>query len=395
MKKVLPTLVIVAFLIACGGVKKTQEAINTGNYNSAINKAIVNLADNKTKKGHQPYVLLLEEAFSKNTEREIQHITFLEQEGNPANYEVIYNGYTNLKMIQERIKPLLPLQVFDENRNANFSIKNYDNIIINSKNKLSEYLYQNGLSLLNNASEKYDYRKAYDDFKYLIKINPGYADSKAKMEEAYQKGLDYVKVDVINDSEQVIPERLQEELLNFNTYGLDNLWTAYHSSPIGNLKYDYAMNVAFKQINISPEHIKELQIIKEKRVKDGYSYVLDTNGNVAKDSLGNDLKVDKFKTVKCNFHKFEQHKSAQVVGQVSYVDLKTKQQINSYPLSSEFIFEHFYANHDGDKRALENNQVSLLKLAQVPFPSNEQMVYDAGEDLKSRLKEIVKRHQFN
>ncbi|NJB69581.1 hypothetical protein GGR42_000043 [Saonia flava] len=395
MKKALLFSIVIVFLIACGGVKKTQEAINTGNYNSAINKALKNLADNKTKKGHQPYILLLEEAFEKNMIQELERISFLQKDGNPANLENIYNGYNNLKSIQERIKPILPLPIYDENRNAKFAFKDYSNKIISSKNELSDYLYQNGLTLLDNAVQKYDFRKAYEDFKYLNEINPGYADSKQKMEEAYTKGLDFVKVDMVNDTEQIVPERLQEELLNFNTYGLDNLWTEYHTSPLSEIKYDYEMKVAFREINISPEHIKEIQIIKEKQVKDGFSYALDNNGNVVKDSLGNDIKIDKFKTIRCDFYQFEQTKSAQVVGQVSFIDLKSKQQINSYPLSSEFIFEHIYAQHDGDKRALENNQLSLLNLAQVPFPSNEQMVYDAGEDLKLRLKEIVKRHHFN
>ncbi|MGD1946600.1 MAG: hypothetical protein ACFB0A_10160, partial [Croceivirga sp.] len=71
------------------------------------------------------------------------------------------------------------------------------------------------------------------------------------------------------------------------------------------------------------------------------------------------------------------------------------QVINSYPLSSEFIFEHIYANVDGDRRALDNNLVALLDLAAVPFPTNENMVYEAGEDLKARLKSIVSRHEFN
>ncbi|PCJ94071.1 MAG: hypothetical protein COA50_13015 [Flavobacteriaceae bacterium] len=395
MKKALLFSIILAFLIACGGVKKTQEAINTGNYYGAINKALKNLSDNKTKKGHQPYVLLLEEAFEKNTDREMQRISFLQEDGNPANYEAIYRGYTNLSNLQERIRPILPLSVYDENRNAQFSFKDYDGKIISSKNQLSDYLYQNGLTLMNEAVEKYDFRKAYEDFKYLNEINPGYADSKQKMEEAYLKGLDYVKVDVINATEQIVPERLQEELLNFNTFGLDNLWTEYHTSPLNEINYDYAMNVAFREINISPEHIKEIQIIKEKQVKDGFSYALDENGNVVRDSLGNDIKIVKFKTIRCDFYRFEQLKSVQVVGQVSFTDLKSKQQLNSYPLSSEFVFEHIYANHSGDKRALEHEQISLLKEIQVPFPSNEQMVYDAGEDLKLKLKQIIKRHQFN
>ncbi len=395
MKKTLLLCSVLVFLIACGGVKKTQEAVNTGNYYNAINKAVNNLSDNKTKKGHQPYVLLLEEAFQKNTERELQNIAFLRKDGNPANYEAIYKSYVNLKNIQERIRPLLPLRVYDENRDATFSLVNYDSNIITTKNDLSEYLYTNASDLLKNAVRKYDYRKAYDDFKYLDRINPGYADTRELIEKAYQKGLDYVQVSVFNDTQQIVPTRLEEELLNFNTYGLNDLWTEYHTKPINNIKYDYGMQVAFREINISPEQVNEKQIIKEKQIKDGYKYATDVNGNVVRDTAGNRIKVDKFKTVKCDFYQFTQFKSAQVVGNVSFTDLRTQQQLNAYPLSSEFVFEHIYANYDGDKRALDNDLVALLNLASVPFPSNEQMVYDAGEDLKLKLKGIITRHKFN
>lgn len=395
MKKILLTASILSLFIACSGVKKTQEAINTGDYSNAINKSLQNLADNKTKKGHQPYILLLEEAFKKNTARELKHIKFLEKDGNEASYETIYKSYVNLRNIQEKIKPLLPLRIIEENREAQFSFSNYENDIIDYKEDLSEYLYDNAEGLLTNASNKQDYRKAYSDFVYLNKINPGFEDTRQKIEEAHIKGIDYVKVGMVNNSEQIIPVRLEEELLNFNTYGLDNLWTEYHTNVLSNIKYDYDMEVSFRDINISPEQVNEKEVIKEKQVKDGFKYAVDTNGNVVKDSLGNKIKIDKFKTVRCSFYRFTQFKAAQVTGVVSYTDLTTKQQLNTYPLSSEFVFEHIYANYEGDKRALDNDLLSLIKLGAVPFPSNEEMVYDAGEDLKARLKNIITRQQFN
>ena len=394
MKKAL-LLLVMSILFACGGVKKTQKAINTGDYYHAMNKAITNLAKNKAKKSNQEFIILLEEAFEKNTKRELERIAFLEDDENPAHFETIYNAYSNLRSIQERIKPLLPLRIYDENRDARFRFNNYQDQILDSKDDLSEYLYESADHLLNNATSKYDYRNAYDDFSYLEEINPGYDDVKLKIEEAHRKGLDFVKVRIINDSDKIIPARLEEELLNFNTYGLNDLWTRYHTNIMTNIDYDYEMQVAFREINISPEQVQERQIIKEKQIKDGYKYLYDNNGNIVKDSLGNKIKIDRFKTVKCNFYQFTQSKAVQVTGNVSYMDLRTRQQLNTYPLASEFVFEHVYANHDGDKRALDNDLVALLNLAAVPFPSNEQMVYDAGEDLKARLKSIIVRHKFD
>jgi hypothetical protein len=395
MKKIILFVPVLVLLVACGGVKKTQKAINAGDYSNAINNAIQNLSENKTKKGHQAYIVLLEEAFKKNTDRELKHIAFLEKDGNEASYENIYKSYVNLKNVQERIRPLLPLRITEKNRNAEFSFSDYENNIIDYKEDLSEYLFDNAEGLLTNATSKLDFRKAYDDFVYLEQINPGFEDTSQKIEEAHAKGIDYVEVHLVNNSNKIIPSRLSEELLNFNTLGLDDLWTKYHNQPLSNIKYDYGMQVSFEQIDISPEQLSEKEIIKEKQVKDGYKYAVDTNGNVVKDSLGKKIKVDKFKTVRCTFNQFTQFKSARVAGNVVYMDLKTKQQLNSYPLASEFIFEHIYASSNGDKRALDTDLITILDRVSLPFPTNEQMVYDAGEDLKGRIKTIVGRHRFN
>ncbi len=394
MKKILlyGTLCI---LFSCSGVKRTQEALNSGNYWTAINKAISNIADNKDKKSHQPFIVMLEDAFKKNTERELQHINFLKKEGNPANYESIFKTYEQLKSVQQQIRPLLPLRIADENRKAQFSFKNYDAQIIAAKETLSGYLYNNAANLLASGKTKMDFRQAYDDLTYLQEISPDYRDVRQKTDEAYQKGLDYVIVQIFNNTDKVIPVRLEEELLNFNTYGLNNLWTEYHTNKLTDLDYDYQMEVSFQDINISPEQINEKQIIKERQVKDGFTYVKDQQGNVVKDSLGNKIKTDNFKTVRADFYQFTQFKSAQVTGIVNFVDLRKQQQLNQYPLASNFVFEHSYANYDGDKRALDNDLLSLLQLARVPFPSNEQMVYDAGEDLKNNLKNILGRQRFN
>ena len=394
MNKILLFIGISTFLIGCSGVKKTQKALNAGDYSNAINTSIQKLTENKSKKGNQQYIFLLEEAYKKNTERELRNIAFMEKDGNEANYEGIFKSYTNLRSIQEQIKPLLPLRLIEENRDVQFKFNNYENEIIDYREDLSEYLFDNAEHLLANAVTKQDYRQAYDDFEYLEDINPAFEDTREKMEEALDKGIDYVSVAVINNSQQIIPAQLSEHLLNFNTYGLDERWVKYHTEHVNNLKYDYEMQILLENILVSPERVSEKEIIKEKQVVDGFTYAQDRNGAIVKDSLGNKVKIDKFVTVRCDFERFFQTKSAQVGGQVLFIDTKTNQQIDNYTLTSEFIFEHSYARMKGDKRALDDELLPLLRLGPVDFPTNEQMVYDAGEDLKARIKNILTRQRF-
>ena len=120
MKKQLLLLITLLFLTACG-VKQTRNLLTSGNYDEAIDNTVSNLRSNKDKKGNQDYVYLLEEAFFKAKERDLNSLNLLEQDKNPANLEKIYNTYIQLDNRQEKIKPLLPLQLLKEGKTAKFS----------------------------------------------------------------------------------------------------------------------------------------------------------------------------------------------------------------------------------------------------------------------------------
>jgi hypothetical protein len=38
--------------------------------------------------------------------------------------------------------------------------------------------------------------------------------------------------------------------------------------------------------------------------------------------------------------------------------------------------------------------LDLIRFRVVPFPTNEQMIYDSGQDLKEKLKFIISRNKF-
>lgn len=386
-------LFLFAIIASCSGVKSTQSLLSNGNYDAAIEKAVNALKTNKTAKGKQDYVYLLEEAFAKAKQRDIASLNLLIKENNPANYERIFSLYNQLHNRQERIKPLLPLPLINEGRNAIFPMEDYSDEIISSKNSLSGYLYSNAKKLMT-SKNKMDFRQAFDDLRYLDQLNPNYKDVRALMDEAQLKGTDFVHVYTKNETGMAIPQRLQDDLLDFSTYGINDKWTVYHNNRQKNISYDYGMIVNFRQIAISPEQVREKQFIKEKQIKDGTKTLLDTNGNVVKDSLGNPIKVDKFKTISVSIYEFTQFKSCQVTAKVDYIDFRSNQLIDAFPVSSEFVFDYIYANYNGDKRACEETYYQYFDRRAVPFPTNEQMIYDTGEDLKAKLKNIITNNKF-
>lgn len=387
MKRLLLFTVLVSLLVSCSSKKQIEKALHSGNYDQAIQDALRKLENNKDKERKQDFVLLLQDAYYKAVDRDLNTIKHLKKDGNKEHYQAIYNRYLDLNARQEAIKAVLPLQI--NGKFINLKFNNYSGDIIASKNNLTDHLYEKGLAMLE-TDDKYIIREAFDIFKYIEQIHPNYENSKELMQEAHDRGTEYVIVSIQNQTNQIIPQRLEDDLMNFDTYGLDQFWTVYHANADDNIAYDYAMELQLKRINISAEELHEKQLLKEKQIIDGWKYQLDSAGNVAKDSLGNDIKIDNVINVRARYFEYNQFKSTQVIADVVYVDLKRNQIMDAFPIDSQFVFENRYATMRGDERALERNELSLLNNRQVFFPSNEQMVFDTGEDLKAKLKQIIR-----
>lgn len=392
MKQIL-WILIPFFIMSCGTSKSTQKAISSGNYDSAIRMAVSQLQKNKTRKGNQEYIYMLEEAFAKAVDRDESRIDFLKKDGNPAHLEEVYNTFKGLDQRQELIRPLLPLTYYDSQKQASFAFRDYTDEMIKAKNELSEYLYQKALAGID-TNNKNTLRAIYNDLSYLDRINPSYKDVPSLMDDVHARGTDYVFVSLKNTTDQVIPKRLEEDLLNFDTYGLDDLWTVYHSTAIADLNYDFDLQIDFRALVVSPEQIREKELVQERSIKDGTEYVLDENGERVKDSLGNEIQVDRMIQVRSVVLEIRQFKSTDLTAAVQYINNSTQQVIETFPLTSSYLFEHYYATHSGDRRALDQHYRGLVGLAAVPFPSNEQMIYDAGQDLKWRVKEIITQNSF-
>jgi len=392
MKKITIIIAFFVMLSSCG-VKQTQNNLASGNYDAAIDIALSNLRSNKDKKGKQDYIYLLEEAFAKAKERDLNTISFLSKENNPSNLEKIYNTYLALNDRQEKIKPLLPLKLIKEERNAIFPFDNYNDQIISSKNALSNYLYTNAKALML-TKNKMNYRRVYDDLIYLDKINHNYKDVANILDEAQLKGTDFVMVYTKNETNMIIPVDLQNDLLDFKSYKLNDKWTVYHTVKQKGTTYDYGMFINFKSILISPEQIKEREFTKERQVVDGQRKQLDANGRVVLDKQGKPVMEDNLINASVKIYEVRQLKSCQITAKVDYVDNKTNQSLGSFPITSQFVFENIYSTYKGDRRAADDNYYAYFDKRIAPFPSSEQMVYDTGEDLKAKINNVITRNQF-
>lgn len=387
MNKKLLFLFIIVLQIGCSSVKQTRQSINEGNYEDAINLAVKKLQNNKSKKGNQPYILMLKEAFDKAVINDNAKITFLKKENNIERIEEVYNLYLNLSDRQNKIQPLLPLTLLKTNKEVYFNFINYQENIIETKQKLVAHLYSKASSNLELKNlSKLNYRTIYSDLNYIQQLSPNYKDVINLLNISHKKGIDLVYVSLKNETNKVIPKRLEEDLLNFDTYRLNDFWTTYHVKKDNNENYDYELEFNFRNINISPERVNEKEIIKEKEVEE-IVYV--------KDSLGKKIESVEIVNATCTIYQITQSKTCDIRGNVNVINLRDNNQIiENFQLVSGYTFTHVYGNYRGDKRALNKEFIEITNNKEVPFPSNEQMIYDTGKDLKNKLRSIFSKTNF-
>lgn len=390
MKTKLLYLPLLLFIFACSGVKKANKALYSGNYEQAIDIAVNRLQKNKNKKSDFQQIAILEDAFGKMKTNYNDRINFLKKDVN-VNTQEVYNLYLSMDRVQNKIKPLLPLYKVNGTP-ANFLFDDYSDDIIQAKQDYVNSLYNEGVLLMKGS--KLDNRKAYNRFGELLNLYPNYKDVKKLRDDARYYGTDFVFVIIENNTNVIIPARLEQALLDFNTYGLDDFWTEYHANKLSQTKYDYEVVLEFRDILISPERIAEKEVPLEREVVET-TYRTDRNGNYVVDERGNKIKDEKRISVTGRLNQVIQTKSVVVAGQVHYFDLQRNQRINSYPLQSEFVFENIFATFRGDSRVLNSDELAMTKNKLVMFPPNEQMLFDASNDIKSRFATILKRYKFN
>jgi len=380
-------MILSVLITGCNSVKRNQKFLAQGDYEQVIDLAVKKLQKDPYGKNNEAHISFLEEAFYQAVAEDQRRLDYLQKENNPANSREIYYLYCDLDKRQEFVRPITAIRPIE------IRFQDYSAALISSKRKFADYLFSEGNRMLQRNTIA-DARYAYGYFSDLKNLQSNYQGVDEKLNEAHFMGTDFVMVRLQNFSGQIIPFQLEKDLLDFNTYGINDFWTEYHTRRENNIRYGYGIDLNFRQINVSPERIFEKEYQRKKEIVDGWEYLRDRYGNIVKDSLGNSIKIDKILTVTASITYTEQDKSVNVGADAVYTDLNRNQVINSYPIGTEFNFRNVFARYRGDIRALTEEDLEHIKYDFFPFPSAQQMVYDAGNDIKSRLKETLRSHRF-
>lgn len=386
MKKLIPAILAVAILSSCASSTKLMQQ---GRYDEAINKAVRALMK---KPGRTDDARTLDKAYQLANGLDEDRIKFLKQEGNPDSWDEVVVRYSNMKNRQNTVRAVLPLNI--DGQQINYRMVDYDQEIINAKGKAAEYFYNNARQLMK-QDNKEAYRQAYNELARAKEYRSGqFQDIDKLMAEARYKGISRVIVQVNNLTHLKLSGEFIENLLEINTADIEDMWVEYHLKDMDrSIEYDYNVLINMEMIRVTPENVTETDKMYKKEVQSGFEYVLDKNGNVMKDTTGNDIKVPKYKTLACTVVESHQFKSVRIDGNLELQSLHPLKLIRKEPLGAENVFEHISARAIGDLGALDQKQLELLKSEFLPFPTDGEMIYNCSETLKYAIRDALYRNR--
>ena len=372
MNRLLPIVFILALIMAgCGSSKKQLEK---GNYDAAIDRAVKQL---RKDPNDSKQTATLQSAYRVANEQDNERIRFLKMENKPNNWDEIYLTYQRLYDRQAMVRTV---------PNLNVSYVDYMPDMVDAKRKAADFYYGHGMELMKN-NMKESYRQAYAEFIRAKQYVGDYEGIDSKIMESKYLGMSRVFVSIQNKSLLNFPKEFEDELLTLDLPALNNEWVEYHTQNLDqNIQYDYFINVNINTVAVSPDQTVESDSVIKRDIEDGFSYVLDNKGNVMKDTLGNDIKVSKYKTVQCALVETIQRKACRIDGDIEVIQMNPNKVLKKDPIGAQSNFENISARALGDVQALNASQLARTKSKLVPFPSDIDMVIRCSENLKLAIR---------
>jgi uncharacterized protein YceK len=381
-------LLIFAITIILSGCASSKKQLEKGNYDAAVVTAVKQLRKDPQD---SKQIATLEKSFTIVNDQDNERIRFLKMEGKPQNWDEIYLLYKKLSDRQALVRTVMPLN--DGGRSVDFPYVDYMPEMVNAKRKSADYYFAHGNELMK-AGLKESYRQAYAEFMRAKDYVGDYEGIDNKIQEARYLGTSRVFVSLQNTTMFKFPKDFEDDLLTVDLQALNNDWVEYHTVNLdNNAQYDYFINVNVRNIMVSPDQTSQKDSVIKRDVEDGFSYQLDKKGNVMKDTLGNDIKIKKYKTLQCALVSTLQTKTCLIEGDIEFIQVNPNKLLKKDPIGAQSNFENASARALGDLGALSPSQLQRTKTEIVPFPSDIDMIIRCSSGLKNAIRGSIQSNR--
>ncbi len=368
-------------MIAC---KSPTKLYQQGNYNDAIDASIKKLQ----KDPHDAeYKDILKRSYSYAISDNEDHIRILSNSSNDTRYAQIYQHYSLLQNLYEKIRRYPAIAQFVKPADYSSYLETY-------KDKASEVHLERGMKWMDGEDKK-SYREAYREFRAAIVYKPNDIDIKKKLEEAYDNAVVRILVvplDAYNSSYYYSNNSYQ--MRNFQDQIIRGL--NYNS---GSEFIKFYTEAETRNNRVEPDEVVEMRL---GRMNIGQPYDQSSGRQVSKEVVIKETVYKKDSVVK-EYAKVYAKITATKRVLVSDVEMyvTTREPRGRILWSDNFRGEHRwqteFATYTGDERALSDNDKTLLNKRDTNIPGQEEIADELlrklQNDLTQRLRNYYNRYQ--
>jgi hypothetical protein len=386
MKRLMPFFIIITIMFS--GCSSSKKQLSKGNYDAAIDKAVKEL---RKDRDDEKQIQVLSESYRVANDLDRERIKYLKVEGRADSWDEIYQIYQALNSRQTLVRTVTPLKMNGET--VDFPYVDYVSDMVEAKRKAADFYFVHGNQLMD-GKIKSNYRQAYGEYVRAKQYMGDYPGIDDKIANAKFLGMSRVFVSVQNNSIIKFPPEFEQDLLALDLPALNSEWVEYHTQNLsGNTDYDYFINVIVRSVAVTPDQTLQKDSVVKRNVDDGFEYKLDKKGNVMKDSLGNDIKIKKYKTLQCALVETVQLKSCRIDGDVEVIQVNPNKVLKKDPIGAQSNFENVSSRAIGDIQALTPELLERTKRQPVPFPSDLDMVLRCSENLKMAIRGAIQNNR--
>lgn len=397
----LAIICLIFSLNGCARNKRYQSRAETqlkqGNYESATYYAIEAL---KLKPGFRKAQITLKDSYPLAILARSERIMMLQERDGNEKWEVLLTEYLALEQLNNAIRSLPPLINPDTGMRINLDVRDYSTQIYEAKQKTADYYYQKGVHQSRMDSSKEGQRIAAEYFKKAMEFLPNYLDSASRYEAARQKAVTRIAILPFEDKSGsgnrygATPDILVDMIIGKLLHGAgkpeytelitrDRIDQVLHEQQLGSSGLvDESSAAAIG--HLLGAHV----ILSGKLLQVNYSAPRTVRNDFTETAkiAPNDGESEEEIQVSCKFSQYTRSSSLQILASYTLVDVATGKIHAHKNFNPQHRYEESWARIlEGDERALNAEQLALVKKREALAPSATDMVNIVLEDLSNQI----------
>lgn len=382
----------ILLILLLGACSSPQRLYEKGKYTKAVDEALELVRKGKAEDSD---IRTLELAFNQLNTRDISQLEKLLNSPSPDRWEELIPVAARIDERQEWIKPYLPMTLPKSGSAVSLRLYPIRDLIPQAKIKAAERRVVLGEQSLDLAEQgdKQAAREAYSHFTKSLSYRPGDAPTRKLQDRAEVLSYSYMRLQVDNNARAFLPGGYRIQLEETFMSSVDHRWLRILPDNDPCRDCDLETIIVLMDVDVSPDGVEERKRRERNSVEDGFRYALDKNGNVMKDTSGNDIKITVYKEVWADVFETRQFKAARLEGMMEVRDLRTGQVLRRIPVAAETQFRAESVWFQGDKRALDPKTVKQLKNHPVPYPDEQAILTDAADLFRQEVGRAAREHR--